>query len=195
MSRAARRRRPLIAVSLAFVVLGGAGAAVVASRTGDARSTDSSLAGPSAPAGTPSTPVTGDAAGSAAATSAPVASGAGTHSSGDALPDTDLPDTGQPATVAVTTTYSGWDPSASAVVTGGFVGDLIEEGGTCSLVLSRDGVVLTGESTATPDASSTSCGEVRVTGAQLTPGPWEGVLRYSSPDTAGESAPFSVVVP
>ncbi|SNR88471.1 hypothetical protein SAMN04488107_0440 [Geodermatophilus saharensis] len=81
------------------------------------------------------------------------------------------------------------------MLAGGIVGDVVEAGGRCTLTLSRGGVVLTGESEAEPDAASTSCGEVAVSGAALTAGPWDAVLSYASDRSAGESAPFTVVVP
>ncbi|SFO94168.1 hypothetical protein SAMN05660464_1638 [Geodermatophilus dictyosporus] len=198
MSRAATRRRSVVVAVLAVLAVGGAGVAVAASRSGDAATGDASVAAPSTPAGASSTAPSAGATGGAddgATTGSPAepttAGGASTPT-----PSGGTTTAGRQADVVVVSTYSGWDPTASAVVTGGYVADLVEDGGTCSLTLSRDGVVLTGgESAATPDVASTSCGEVRLTGAELTAGSWEAVLRYSSPDAVGESAPFPVVVP
>ncbi len=100
-----------------------------------------------------------------------------------------------PAPVAVNVTWSGWDDTTATVLAGGFVGDVVESGGTCTLTLTLGGVVVTGESPAEPDATSTSCGEVVVPGSGLAAGTWEAVLSYSSGRSAGQSAPFTVVVP
>ncbi|MGY1813429.1 hypothetical protein [Blastococcus sp. SYSU D00820] len=143
---------------------------------------------------------TGGASTTAPATAGePEASGGAAAPTDEPLPPTAVPTTAplpaSPAPVSVLMSYSGWDAPASAVVAGGFVPDLLESDGTCTLTLTRDGVVLSGGSEATPDASTTSCGEVRVSGAELTSGPWQATLSYASPRSAGESQPFTVVVP
>jgi hypothetical protein len=60
--------------------------------------------------------------------------------------------------------------------------------------LHRDGDVRTAHTQAEAGAATTSCGEVRVDGAELSPGTWTGVLRYASDRSAGVSAEFTVVV-
>ena len=102
---------------------------------------------------------------------------------------------GGPAPVAVALTYTGYDPSTSAVVAGGYAADVVEVDATCTLVLRRDGVELRGESLGTPSATTTDCGEVRVGGDALTSGAWEVVLSYTSETSVGESAADEVVVP
>jgi hypothetical protein len=97
--------------------------------------------------------------------------------------------------VVVNPTYSGWDPQAGSVVAGGFVADVVENGGTCTLTLTRDGVVASGSAEATADASTTSCGEVRAGDADLGSGTWDAVLSYASARSTGESDVFTVVVP
>jgi hypothetical protein len=97
--------------------------------------------------------------------------------------------------VQVATTYFGFDASSGGVLAGGFVDGVIESGGTCTLTLSRNGAVATGTSQAEPDATTTSCGEVRVDRGSLSSGDWTGVLSYSSRGAAGASQPFSVKVP
>jgi hypothetical protein len=99
------------------------------------------------------------------------------------------------ATVSVSLTYAGYDPTAGAVVAGGYATDVVEVDATCTLVLRRDGVELRGESLGTPSATTTDCGEVRVGGDALTSGTWEAVLGYTSETSAGESAPVEVEVP
>jgi hypothetical protein len=97
--------------------------------------------------------------------------------------------------VAVSLTYTGYDPSTSAVVAGGYAADVVEVDATCTLVLRRDGVELRGESLGAPAATTTDCGEVRVGGDALTSGTWQAVLSYTSDTSAGESAAVEVLVP
>jgi hypothetical protein len=97
--------------------------------------------------------------------------------------------------VAVSLTYAGHDPSAAAVVAGGYAAGVVEVDATCTLVLRRAGVELRGEALGSPNAGTTDCGEVRVGGDALTSGTWEGVLTYTSETSFGESAPLEVEVP
>jgi hypothetical protein len=100
-----------------------------------------------------------------------------------------------PAPVAVSLTYTGYDPTGPAVVAGGYAADVVEVDATCTLVLRRDGVELRGEALGTPSAATTDCGEVRVGGDALTSGTWEAVLTYTSETSVGESAAVEVEVP
>jgi hypothetical protein len=97
--------------------------------------------------------------------------------------------------VAVSLTYTGYDPTGPAVVAGGYAADVVEVDATCTLVLRRDGVALRGEALGTPSAATTDCGEVRVGGDALTSGTWEAVLTYTSETSVGESAAVEVEVP
>jgi len=101
----------------------------------------------------------------------------------------------EPAAVAVSLTYTGYDAEAAAVVAGGYAADVAEVDATCTLILRRDGVELRGEALGTPSASTTDCGEVRVGGDALTSGAWEAVLSYTSERSAGESSAVEVLVP
>ena len=97
-----------------------------------------------------------------------------------------------PATVAVTVTVAGWlDGRAEA---SGYA-ELVEDGGTCVLTLTQGARTVTTTTTAAADATTTSCGTLSVPGADLGPGTWTGTLRYESPRSAGESAPFTIEVP
>lgn len=97
--------------------------------------------------------------------------------------------------VAVSLTYTGYDPTGPAVVAGGYAAGVVEVDATCTLVLRRDGVELRGEALGTPSAATTDCGEVRVGGDALTSGTWEAVLTYTSETSVGESAAVEVEVP
>jgi len=98
------------------------------------------------------------------------------------------------AVTAVTVTFSGWQPSTASVLVGGYAA-VVESGGSCTLVLTRNNVVVTAKSDASPDASTTSCGALEVAGTALTAGQWTGTLRYESAITTGESTPITIEVP
>ena len=93
----------------------------------------------------------------------------------------------------VSTTYTGWDDASATVVIAGYVSGAIEDGGTCTATLTKGGTTLTAEAEGIADASTTSCGQLAVSGASA--GTWSAVLSYQSGASAGKSAPVSVVVP
>jgi hypothetical protein len=98
-----------------------------------------------------------------------------------------------PGTVVVT--YWHWDGDGGAVEAAGFVDAWVEDGGTCSLTLTRDGTVLSGDGPALSDANTTSCGTLRVPVAAGNGGDWQAVLAYESPAGRSSSEPFTVTVP
>ncbi|SDH19972.1 hypothetical protein [Klenkia brasiliensis] len=143
-------------------------------------------------------------AGTAAGGTAGVTGQAPDPSAGDGVdvatdPPAPAPNSGSggsaPRAVDVTVTYSGYDASASAVVAGGVVLGVVEDTGTCSLVLTRGGQRATASASAAPDVSSTACGDLRVDRAQLAPGSWDLVLTYSSPTSTGTSPVQEVEIP
>ena len=71
----------------------------------------------------------------------------------------------------------------------------VEEGGTCTLTLTRESTTVTTARPAVPNASSTSCGDLTVAPQKLAPGTWTTVLSYSSPTSAGSSPASQVKVP
>ena len=192
MSRSVSRRRPVVLGVLALLVLGAAGLAYLASwfdggapRASDAASASASPGALDADAPAPDEVLGGPSA-------APASGSPSTSTSTTTSP---APAPGALRPVAVNSTYAGWDPGAAEVVAGGFVSEVVETGGTCTLTLTRDGVTTSGTSDASPDAVTTSCGEVRAGGPELVPGSWDAVLSYESAESAGASAVFSVVVP
>ncbi|MGY1706295.1 hypothetical protein ACI79C_17155 [Geodermatophilus sp. SYSU D00697] len=205
MSRTTRRRRPVLVV-LAMLVLAGAaalylwprpddGAAAAGSAVDAAPSaTAPSTGGPAADTSSaPSTEPSAEPAEDDAAEADPVATEEPAEQTPQPL-ESSSPAPAGPAAVGVVLTYSGWDPSAGAVVVGGYA-DVLEDGGTCTLTLTRGDVVLTGESTATADVTTTSCGELRVSDGALTSGPWQAVVSYRSAGYEGQSDAGEVVVP
>lgn len=197
MSRTTTRRRPIVLGGLALLVMGGAGAFLLVGPSG-AEGT-SSAAGttsqPSVPVGNTGAAATDEGPDQPSAAPTAPAGGVVETSPGPSVSVRPSSTTAALRSVLVSPTYSGWDPGAGAVVAGGFIADVVENGGTCTLTLTRDGVVVSGSAEATADASTTSCGEVRAEDPDLGSGTWEAVLSYASTRSTGESAAFSVVVP
>jgi len=100
----------------------------------------------------------------------------------------------EPAPGDVVVTYWNWDSSAGAVQVSGYVDGVTEDGGSCTLTLSRSGTELTGKGDALSDASTTSCGTISVTVPAGNAGDWQGVLDYRSSSGHSRSAPFTVTV-
>jgi hypothetical protein len=176
-------RRPgnvLILLALAVVAVG----AVLIARSfgssdsvGDSSSdaTESAMAsdGADAAAMTSSAPYTIKAEPSSVATDAPVTTGKG---------------------VDVVLTYAAFDQASAAVQANGFVAGVIEDGGTCTLTLTKGGTKVTATSTAAADATTTSCGLLQ-TPDRPAPGKWDAVLTYSSNGVHGKSGVMEVTVP
>lgn len=143
----------------------------------------------------------GTSAGASAGTSAGASAGAvgeapatppvGTVTDDDDPVATDGP---RPDDTDVVLSYVVWDEAAGAVVAGGYVSPVVEDGGTCTLELTRDGESASATADAAADASTTSCGELRVTGDELEPGEWSAVLGYESDTASGTSEPLDVQV-
>ncbi len=194
-TRRGRRGPVLVLVTLLLV----AGAYVLWARAGGpAPGTAGTTAAPTSGSGTTeAAPSTGATGGEETAVPGDTPDG---EASPEPPPTADAPEpvveeVGQAGAVAVSLTYTGYDPSTSAVVAGGYAADVVELDATCTLVLRRDGVELRGESLGAPAATTTDCGEVRVGGDALTSGTWQAVLSYTSDTSAGESAAVEVLVP
>jgi hypothetical protein len=109
---------------------------------------------------------------------------------------TDPPVTPDPGPdVAVQLTYSGWDAATQAVEVDGYVADVAESGGTCTLTLTQGGTSVTASVPANREPSVTSCSGARIGRAQLAPGTWTAVLSYDSATSRGASSPAQVAVP
>ncbi|MGY1751480.1 hypothetical protein [Modestobacter sp. SYSU DS0511] len=115
-----------------------------------------------------------------------------------AITDPDAPvatDDSRPSATGVVLSYAYWDERSDAVLASGYVSPHVEEGGTCTLVLTRDDEEVTARTAGLADASTTSCPEMSVPGADLRSGDWAAVLRYRSPSGSGTSQPLDVEVP
>jgi hypothetical protein len=156
------------------------------------------LSGCSGGFGAAAAPSSSEAASAAAAAASSVAAAATSSPPEGAETDPDAPvatDPPRPASTDVAISYLYWDPAAGAVLGSGYVSPVIEDGGTCTLVLSRSGASVQATSTGVADASTSSCGELRLPGSRLRSGEWTAVLRYSSDTAEGESEPMTVAVP
>ena len=94
----------------------------------------------------------------------------------------------------VAITFYGWDPETQQAQAGGYVAGVVENGGTCTLTLTKGGATAVGTSEAQADASTTVCGAVVVPGDQLSSGTWQAVLTYRSAQHVGTSGPVEVEV-
>jgi hypothetical protein len=146
---------------------------------------------------------------SAAVTTAPGGAGAGSVTGVDAArtatepvetdpPEhvaTDAPHTPAAGRADVVVSYADWDAASSSVEVDGFVGSRVEDGGTCTVTLTRDGDKRTATSQAFADASTTICPPILVSGGELHSGRWTAVLAYSSSLAKGTSDAVEVTVP
>jgi hypothetical protein len=107
---------------------------------------------------------------------------------------TDKPTKPTGGRVDVVLTYAGFDAPSGTVQANGFAAGVLEDGGTCTLTLSRSGEQITVTSAASADASTTTCGLLE-TDPGVGPGTWDAVLAYSSDDAQGTSQSMQVVVP
>jgi len=184
----AKRRRAVAVLAVAAVAGAGVAAGVFLTR-GMPGQADAS----SAPTATSSPTPLGQETGLDEVSPTPTASIGPDPDDGQAVA-TDEPDVVTTAEVPVTITYFGWDPDSRAVQVAGFVGGVVEDGGVCTLTLTQGGATVSEEKRALADASTTSCGEVSVPGAELGAGTWQAVLTYSSSGHAGTSEAVDVEV-
>lgn len=146
---------------------------------------------PSVPQGTPTT----SAAGSSARTSARATPTPAFRSAPEpTFVATDPPPSPVGSTVPVTITNASWNAPTRSVRVHGFVGGIDEDGGTCTLTLTRGSHRQTASAPGGVDATTTSCGLLQV-GGDLASGTWTAVLSYRSPTATGTSAPVTVDVP
>ncbi|WP_407341745.1 hypothetical protein [Pengzhenrongella phosphoraccumulans] len=90
---------------------------------------------------------------------------------------------------------SGWNASSAAVEVGAFVEGVVEEGGSCTLKLTKGSKIVTAQANASADAAITGCGDLSVSGASLSSGTWSATVSYASVTSAGTSAALDIEVP
>lgn len=113
----------------------------------------------------------------------------------DGAVDPGAPAPAPPAGVAVTLTFAGWNATTASVEAGGYVSGVIENGGTCSLRLVREGTIVEVAGTAAADAATTTCDMLSVPVDRVSSGTWTAELTYTSTGATGTSAPMEVQVP
>ena len=101
---------------------------------------------------------------------------------------------GQPEVGAaqVVITYAG--QYGDSVEVGAYMSNTFESGGTCTLSLTKDGVVKSVQVKAVIAARSTDCPTMVIGRDQLSPGTWRATVDYSSSGTSGQSAPRAIEV-
>jgi hypothetical protein len=95
----------------------------------------------------------------------------------------------------VALTFAEWDDSSASVQVNAFVGGLVEDGGTCTLTLTRGADTRTAAVPSSADAATTICPSMTVPGDQLGSGTWQARVTYSSATATGASQPVEVAVP
>jgi hypothetical protein len=98
------------------------------------------------------------------------------------------------ARAQVVLSYASLDPHAGVVSGAGYVTPVIEDGGTCVLVLTKGSSTVTATSTGKADAATTDCGNLEVPRSRLSAGTWQAALKYSSAAAHGMSAKLTVEI-
>lgn len=90
----------------------------------------------------------------------------------------------------------GQNPSSKDIEVSGFVPGTVERGGTCTLTIIKDGqTVSSAASSATPDASTVSCGLMAIDRDKVpTAGAWSITISYASSVYEGTSQPLTLEV-
>ena len=185
-----RSRRPasLLAVLTAAILLGGC-SSEDAAETGASGSAAAGVTSPGAPAGSteavgaPTTDVT---------STPPPAEPQDVATDPDPEPSSGSDTGGVVPDVEVVTSYAGWDATSGDVAAAGYVTGVVEDGGTCTLTLSRSGQEVVVEAPGLADASTTACGGLEVAGTALAPGQWSAVLAYRSDAASATAEPVRV---
>lgn len=89
------------------------------------------------------------------------------------------------------------DVDGQHVTVAGFVTQVTEDGGACRFVLTSEisGQEVAVETVGLANVDTTSCGTKQVAVSDLSRGPWDVVLEYSSAETVVVSEPLDVEVP
>lgn len=112
---------------------------------------------------------------------------------------TDAPATPPPAApelspTTVTASFWGFDAATATAQVGGYA-DVVETGGTCTLVLTRGDDRASVAGAAQPDAASTTCGTLSVPRSELSAGSWTAELSYTSATSTGVAPTITIEVP
>lgn len=79
-----------------------------------------------------------------------------------------------------------------SVEANGYITEVVENDGTCTLTLNKNGQKVSKSKQAMPDAQSTICGLMVIERNQLSPGDWRATITYSSSKYHGISEERSI---
>lgn len=85
------------------------------------------------------------------------------------------------------TTWGQPDGQGGDFKLNGYVPEIIETDGVCTLSLRKSDVEIEASKAALRNAQNTSCGQMSVDYDRLSPGEWQAVLSYSSSSSVGSS--------
>lgn len=100
--------------------------------------------------------------------------------------------TQQSRAASVTITYAG--QYGDSIEIGSYVTNVLEDGGTCTLTLTKDSQRITDDVEGVQDASRTSCPVFTIARSRLSAGTWKAVVSYSSSTASGESSEKTLTV-
>jgi hypothetical protein len=124
---------------------------------------------------------------------APVAPPTPIETYADGRDTSPAPDEDGPAGPDLVVSYVEWNSADRSVDAGGYLSTVASDG-RCTLRLVQGDRELTGDGEAFPDATTTSCGALRVDVPAGLEGTWQGVVEYDSESVSAVSEPFSVTV-
>jgi len=201
-------RKSTVVWIVSAIVVAGAGIGVAAAALPASTSASGATASPTAdrPSATSSAGIPSTASGSqtpadpAVTSSSPSAPSPGPSPTTGASPVTSTAPTASakpsaPATtVTPALTFYQWNPSQATLEVGGNVPGLVDAGGSCIVTAVQGAVRVTQSFAATPQASSTECGTMRVVSSKLTGGTWNLTIGYRSSHASGTSATTTVTL-
>lgn len=88
----------------------------------------------------------------------------------------------------------GQNPNTGNVEVSAYVNGIFEDGGSCTLTLTKGGQSVSASKPATPSAQNVSCGFVTIEKSRLSSGSWQATMSYTSAVAAGTSQPVTIEV-
>jgi hypothetical protein len=136
-------------------------------------------------------------AGCTATTPAPEPASSGSSQDATAAPTETAAPSEEPAPANAVVTLAGVDVDGQNVTVAGLVTGVIEDGGTCTFVMTSgtSGGVVEVTSVGVANVSNTVCPTAQSPIASFTKGPWNVVLNYASDATTLSSAPLALEIP
>jgi hypothetical protein len=131
------------------------------------------------------------------ATPAPEPASSSSSQEATAAPTDTAPPTEETAPANAAVTLAGVDVDGLNVTVAGLVTGVIEEGGTCTFVMTSgtSGGVVEATSVGVANVSNTVCPTTQSPIASFSKGPWNVVLDYASDATTLSSAPLALEIP